>query len=180
MTISSVASTASLRTPSSCERARDHGRGKPLAEARNRIERARREFAQQRRAFAEALAFGENFGHRARQICARRSVDLNQRCQRRLMLLAQRVEKRFGRRRGRPLRTAWPLRSSLLVTPLIAETTATTGPSREASFTICATRAMQDASPTDVPPNFITRNGLLMFGFCSIPGCTCKIRRGAI
>lgn len=46
---------------------------------------------------------------------------------------------------------------SWFVTPLIAETTATIGPSRAASFTICATRAIHAASPTDVPPNFITR-----------------------
>ena len=63
VTINSVASTASLRTPSSSQRAGDHGRGKALAEARNRVERARREFAQQRRAFAEAFAFGENRLH---------------------------------------------------------------------------------------------------------------------
>src|SRR3984957_2138363 len=43
-----------------------------------------------------------------------------------------------------------------LVTPLIAETTTKIEWSREASFTISHTRAMQDASPTEVPPNFMT------------------------
>jgi len=50
-----------------------------------------------------------------------------------------------------------------LVTPLIAETTATMGPSAAAPLTIFATRAMHEASPTDVPPNFITRNGFFMY-----------------
>src|SRR5215471_2975689 len=45
---------------------------------------------------------------------------------------------------------------SLLVTPLMAETTATHFPALAVSATICAARAIQAASPTDVPPNFIT------------------------
>src|ERR1700683_941119 len=49
------------------------------------------------------------------------------------------------------------------VTPLIAETTTTTAPSRDASRTIWATRAMQAASPTEVPPNFMTRNDFFIF-----------------
>src|SRR5258708_4752618 len=57
-------------------------------------------------------------------------------------------------------RSPLPARSAAstnrLVTPLIAETTATTAFSRAACATICAARAMHDASPTDVPPNFIT------------------------
>jgi hypothetical protein len=44
------------------------------------------------------------------------------------------------------------------VTPLIAETTATTAFSRAACATICAARVMHEALPTDVPPNFITCN----------------------
>jgi hypothetical protein len=40
----------------------------------------------------------------------------------------------------------------------MAETTATQRSSRAASTTIFAARLMQDASPTDVPPNFITCN----------------------
>jgi hypothetical protein len=48
--------------------------------------------------------------------------------------------------------------TSLFVTPLIAETTATTAFSRAACTTICAARAMHAASPKDVPPNFITCN----------------------
>jgi hypothetical protein len=44
------------------------------------------------------------------------------------------------------------------VTPVIAETTTTTPLSRAACATICAAREMHDASPTEVPPNFITRN----------------------
>ena len=48
---------------------------------------------------------------------------------------------------------------SRLVTPLMAETTTTTEPSAAADFTIAAERAMQAASPTEVPPNFITRRG---------------------
>jgi phosphosulfolactate phosphohydrolase-like enzyme len=44
------------------------------------------------------------------------------------------------------------------VTPLIAETTATTAFSRAACATICAARAMHEALPTEVPPNFITCN----------------------
>ena len=43
-----------------------------------------------------------------------------------------------------------------LVTPLIAETTATQPPSFAAFAIIWAVLAMHDASPTDVPPNFIT------------------------
>jgi hypothetical protein len=42
------------------------------------------------------------------------------------------------------------------VTPLIAETTTTTALSRAALAEISAARAMQEASPTDVPPNFMT------------------------
>jgi hypothetical protein len=49
-----------------------------------------------------------------------------------------------------------------LVTPLIADTTATIGPSAAAPFRILATRPMHEASPTDVPPNFITRSGFFM------------------
>src|SRR5580704_12767773 len=45
----------------------------------------------------------------------------------------------------------------------MAETTATTGPSLEASATIFATRWIHAASPTDVPPNFITCRGLFIF-----------------
>src|SRR5436853_3368340 len=45
---------------------------------------------------------------------------------------------------------------SRLVTPLIAETTATQPFSFAALAIICAALAMQAASPTDVPPNFIT------------------------
>ena len=60
---------------------------------------------------------------------------------------------------------------NLFVTPPIADTTTTIGPSRDASFTICATRPMHAASPTDVPPNFITRNGFFIFS---------RIRREAI
>src|SRR5580704_2797016 len=48
-----------------------------------------------------------------------------------------------------------------LVTPLIADTTTTTLLSREAAPTIRTTRSMQDASPTEVPPNFITRSCFL-------------------
>src|SRR5579862_8038011 len=44
----------------------------------------------------------------------------------------------------------------------MAETTTTMGPSRDASLTICATRPIHAASPTDVPPNFITRNGFFI------------------
>src|SRR5208337_1246763 len=43
-----------------------------------------------------------------------------------------------------------------LVTPLMAETTATHGVFRAAAATICAALAMQEASPTEVPPNFMT------------------------
>jgi hypothetical protein len=46
---------------------------------------------------------------------------------------------------------------SRLVTPPIAETTATTAASLEAAATISAARLIHAASPTDVPPNFITR-----------------------
>src|SRR5215470_11507682 len=49
-----------------------------------------------------------------------------------------------------------------MVTPLMADTTTTIELSREAWRTICATRAMQPASPTEVPPNFITRSGLFI------------------
>jgi hypothetical protein len=42
------------------------------------------------------------------------------------------------------------------VTPVIAETTTTTEDSRAAAAQIWAVRAMQGASPTEVPPNFIT------------------------
>jgi hypothetical protein len=49
------------------------------------------------------------------------------------------------------------------VTPLIAETTETTAFARAASATICAARAMQAASPTEVPPNFITCNFVFSF-----------------
>jgi hypothetical protein len=38
----------------------------------------------------------------------------------------------------------------------MAETTTTTEPSDAADFTMAAARAMQDASPTEVPPNFMT------------------------
>src|ERR1700751_1981615 len=41
-------------------------------------------------------------------------------------------------------------------TPLIADTTTTTESSRAAVAQICAVRAMQEASPTEVPPNFMT------------------------
>ena len=43
-----------------------------------------------------------------------------------------------------------------LVTPLIAETTTTTGRCAAAERTMAAARRMQSASPTEVPPNFIT------------------------
>jgi hypothetical protein len=43
-----------------------------------------------------------------------------------------------------------------LVTPLIADTTTTQELSLAALATICAVRAIHVASPTDVPPNFIT------------------------
>jgi hypothetical protein len=42
------------------------------------------------------------------------------------------------------------------VTPLMAETTAMQPLSFAAFAIICAVLAMQAASPTDVPPNFIT------------------------
>jgi len=47
---------------------------------------------------------------------------------------------------------------SRFVTPLIAETTTTQLFSLAACAIICAVRAMHEASPTDVPPNFITCN----------------------
>jgi hypothetical protein len=43
-----------------------------------------------------------------------------------------------------------------LVTPLTAETTTAILPSGEALRTISTTLLMQDESPTEVPPNFIT------------------------
>src|ERR1700730_6572175 len=43
-----------------------------------------------------------------------------------------------------------------LVTPLMADTTTTQGFSLAALAMICALRAIHVASPTDVPPNFIT------------------------
>src|SRR5580765_6640563 len=43
-----------------------------------------------------------------------------------------------------------------LVTPLMAETTTATGNCFDALATIVAERRMQEASPTEVPPNFIT------------------------
>src|SRR5690348_4162878 len=53
----------------------------------------------------------------------------------------------------------------------MAETTATTALFRDASARIFATRLMQAASPTDVPPNFITCKGLFIFS---------RIRRNSI
>src|SRR5690348_8833989 len=50
---------------------------------------------------------------------------------------------------------------SRLVTPLMAETTTTTEPSDAAVLTIAAAREMQEASPTEVPPNFITQRGAI-------------------
>src|SRR5229473_2960790 len=58
-----------------------------------------------------------------------------------------------------PSMSRWPSKKisfSALVTPLIAETTAATAFSCAACATICAARVMHEASPTDVPPNFIT------------------------
>src|SRR5438445_5613898 len=46
-----------------------------------------------------------------------------------------------------------------LVTPLMAETTTTTLLSRAPDRMISTTLLMQDASATEVPPNFITRSG---------------------
>src|SRR5256886_11709982 len=48
---------------------------------------------------------------------------------------------------------------NLLVTPLIAETTTTRLLPRDAARMMSTTFRMQDASPTDVPPNFIIRSG---------------------
>ena len=64
-----------------------------------------------------------------------------------------------------------------LVTPLMAETTITRSLSREASRMMSTTFLMADASPTDVPPNFMMRSGffmefencLLMWRFTSVP-----------
>ena len=50
--------------------------------------------------------------------------------------------------------------TSLLVTPLIAETTTTTSLSREAARMISSTFWIADASPTEVPPNFMIRSGV--------------------
>src|SRR4029077_7831857 len=44
----------------------------------------------------------------------------------------------------------------------MAETTTTREASRLAWGTICAARAIEEASPTEVPPNFITRTGLFI------------------
>ena len=52
---------------------------------------------------------------------------------------------------------------SLLVTPFMAETTTTMLLSRAAVAMISITLRMQEASATEVPPNFITRSGLLAF-----------------
>jgi hypothetical protein len=43
-----------------------------------------------------------------------------------------------------------------LVTPLIADTTVKTSPRLAAEAVISAAARMRAASPTDVPPNFIT------------------------
>src|SRR5689334_22184329 len=48
---------------------------------------------------------------------------------------------------------------SRLVTPLMAETTTATEPLAAADLTISAARPIQSASPTEVPPNFITQRG---------------------
>ena len=57
-------------------------------------------------------------------------------------------------RQSSPARLAESI--SRFVTPLIADTTTTTRMPFALEATICAARAMQVASPTDVPPNFIT------------------------
>src|ERR1700724_3043698 len=49
----------------------------------------------------------------------------------------------------------------------MAETTTTSWLSALAARIISTTCAMQDASPTDVPPNFITRIGFLRSRRCS-------------
>ena len=49
------------------------------------------------------------------------------------------------------------------VTPLIADTTATQLRPFAPSAMICAVLAIHNASPTDVPPNFITCNCAFMF-----------------
>ena len=55
-----------------------------------------------------------------------------------------------------PCSALWEAATSRFVTPDIAETTATTGRWAAVDLTIAAARPMQLASPTDVPPNFIT------------------------
>src|SRR5438477_6746802 len=60
---------------------------------------------------------------------------------------------------------------NLLVTPLIAETTTKTLLSCEAARIISTTLPMQDASATDVPPNFIIRSGFAPFPWPNTRWC---------
>src|SRR5579862_4124746 len=55
-----------------------------------------------------------------------------------------------------PCSAAWAAETRRLVTPDMAETTATTGRWAAVDLTMAAARAMQLASPTEVPPNFMT------------------------
>ena len=93
VTISSVASTDSLSTPSSTSAAATIGADKSLAKARKRIERARSELAEQRRAFAELVAFAKYFFEMGDQALPFFCV-ADQRGDGRFVLLAQRVENR--------------------------------------------------------------------------------------
>src|SRR5580693_6663930 len=55
-----------------------------------------------------------------------------------------------------PCSALWAAETRRLVTPDMAETTATTGRWAAVERMIAAARAMQLASPTEVPPNFMT------------------------
>jgi hypothetical protein len=60
---------------------------------------------------------------------------------------------------------AWAVRAASIkrfVTPLMAETTATQRAPCAPAQMICAARAMHSALPTEVPPNFITCNRVVI------------------
>ena len=114
---------------------------------------SRREFAEQGGAVQQALEFVEDFGEGGDNFGP--FAGIATRAMAAAVLLAQRVDQ--ARSFAASPASAWRAASiSRLVTPLMAETTTTTGRDPAAALTISAARRMQLASPTDVPPNFIT------------------------
>ena len=106
--------------------ARDDRRGKAFAKAGNRVERARREFADQRSAFAETLRFAEIFfDAQARGVLRVSGFWIS--ASRATACCSRKPWRSADARSRSPASEQVAASMSRLVTPLIAETTTTTG-----------------------------------------------------